>query len=70
METLAFGTESSSYDISGKKTIRLGKNVQSAGISTIDASKTSGGGKDVLVVNASLFSASTELVFMAQTIHK
>ena len=64
METLAFGTESSSYDISGEKTIRLGKNVQSAGISTIDASKTSGGGKDVLVVNASLFSASTELVFM------
>ena len=63
-EILAFGTSSTSYTISGTKTLSLSNKVQSAGIESIDASKASGLGDDVLVVNAFQFSSSTNLTFI------
>ena len=63
-EILAFGTLSTSYTIAGTKTIRLSGKVRSAGITTIDASNTSGAGNDVLELDASQFSSRTNLTFI------
>ena len=64
VETLAFGTPNTVYTIAGTKTIYLSSKVQSAGILTIDASNASGLANDVLVVNASRFSSSSNLTFI------
>ena len=64
IESLAFGTTNSSYTISATKTIELAKAVQRAGISKIDASKSSGFGDDVLEVDAFQFTSKTNLTFI------
>ena len=64
VETLAFGTPNTEYTIAGTKAVYLSSKVQSAGILTIDASNASGLASDVLVVNASRFSSSSNLTFI------
>ena len=62
IETLAFGISDDLYQVSGTKTINLSGAVQQAGVSTIDASNTSGNGD--LVINAFQFSRSTNITFI------
>ena len=64
VETLAFGTQDTAYTVSGTKTISLSNKVQVAGIITIDASKVTGFGDDVLEVNAFQFTSRTDLSFI------
>ena len=64
VETLAFGTQNTSYTVAGTKTIQLSSAVQNAGVLTIDASNVTGAGDDVLEVDAFLFSSSAGLTFI------
>ena len=63
IETLAFGSSNSSFTVSGSKTIRLAKTVQSSG-RTFDATNATGGGSDVLINNAFQFSSGSDLNFI------
>ena len=64
VETLAFGSSNASYTVSGTKTIKLAKTVQSTGIRTIDASNATGGGSDALIINAFQFSSASQMNFI------
>ena len=64
IETLAFGSSDSSYVIAGTKTLNLNSRVQSAGIKTIDVSKATGFGSDVLEVSAYQFTSSANVAFV------
>ena len=64
IEILSFGTSTDVYQIRGTKTINLARNVESAGISTINASNVTSTRSGTLVINAFQFSSRTNLTFI------
>jgi Ca2+-binding RTX toxin-like protein len=64
VETLAFGTKNAAYLVATEETITLSSKAQTAGIRTFDAKLATGGGDDLLNINASKFSSSANLTFI------
>jgi Ca2+-binding RTX toxin-like protein len=64
VETLAFGTKSSALTGAGTNTVTLSTKAQTAGINKIDATFAAGGDAEILKVDASKFTSSTNLTFI------